>query len=331
MYILPQNLKPAFPRTIRKKPSTIRKRWRPSPGSVRKTIVVRVKKLQEMSEATFRPAPMGDNQLTRTFGTVKRVGFQPWRSRTVKAEQPRMVEEGVLQMPTEKPPVRYLTFLKRAKTESAADKRKSAETMPAPVRSSTEAPPILRTRRKPFDAGKWIDDHFDMIRRPPKRIKSLPVASSPKGPPRWRRFTPARRATIETEDWVVVPRPPNRTLKTIRRQGKYMGNAMVKGWGRVVVVGSSVGQMVVSRVPRRTKVVVVEEVAVRPEAEATVREVMSGAPPAEEIVLVDQSDQRGGSIAESVSEQFHTDDDIIEAESVHAEEEAGVVRTQSDD
>ena len=316
MYSLPKDVKPARSTSIRKSPSLIRKRWRPSPGTVRKTIVVRVKKLQDFTDASFRPPPLGSNpRLSRTFGSVKRVAFEPFgRNKSVTgAEQPTMVETTVLNQVEAKPPVRYITFLKRAKPEPTAAKRKTPETS-TPIDDQSQ-PSKQRVPKEPFKAGKWLDDHFDLIRRPTQqRSKTFPVSfARSKQHPRWRRFTPARRTpTMETEDWVVIPRPPNKTIRIIKRQGRSMGDAVVKGWGRFIVVGSSMGQAVVSKMPRR-KIVVVDKVAVRPEVEDTVRQVMG------ESASLEPEERR--SVDESVSEQFHTDDDIVEAEPVPPEEE----------
>jgi hypothetical protein len=202
---------------------------------------------------------------------------------------------------------RFLTFLKRPKTDPNL---KSPEQPISMAVSPVEPLQQSQPRQKLFNAGKWIDEHFDMLQKAPKRTNTS--VAGPSNPLSSRKFnTPLRTPTIETEDWIIVPRQSNRTFRTITQRSRTMGKAVTRGWDRVVIIGSSVGNIVVSRVPKRKKVEVVDQDIIRPEAQATVREVMAGTAPERD---------EAHSIAESVSEQFHTEDEIMEAEPVRAEE-----------
>jgi len=274
-----------------------------------------------MTNASFRPRPLSSEvTFGKTFGSVKRVAFQSFGRRMTSRrasrtmQEPAMVEETVLSTGDPnppKPPATYKSFLKRAKTEPAILRTRTPDIAP-PLEEE-----IPRVPRKPFNAGKWIDEHFDLLQSPPQRRSQTMPASPTSGPspPRWRRFTPARRTpTIETDEWIVVPRPRNRTIKVIQRQGRYVGNAVVKGWGRVVVVGTSVGQLV-AKVRRRKNVGAENPVEERQDLETTVRQVMTVTANERE------NEENRPSVEESVSEQFVTDDDIMEAETVPAEAE----------
>ena len=86
-----------------------------------------------------------------------------------------------------------------------------------------------------------------------------------------------------------------------------MGTAVVHGWGKVTVVGTSLGVLVTSKMPRRKPVAKEDRVTAESsiEPEETVKRVVT--PPEEGVA---------GSANTSVSEAFHAETDIIEAEPV---------------
>src|SRR5436853_7078182 len=100
MYILPTNVTPSQARaaSLRRKPS--RRRWRPSPGSVRRTVVV-IRKLQGITDASLRVPPSKAGGLDfgkglgQGAGSVRRVVTLPFkRSGSGKRKGKQVVQDG---------------------------------------------------------------------------------------------------------------------------------------------------------------------------------------------------------------------------------------------
>jgi hypothetical protein len=302
---------------------------------------VSLKRLQSLTDASFRPPPMGDTvDFGRTFGTVKRVAFQPFRRGVADGEGETSGVggdeggdvggrgDGV------RPPATYKSFLKKAATEPVVASGTRMQTVWRPSFNK----PQFRTPSfgKPNfnNAGKWIDQRFDFLPKQPTRqttssIPPIPMTelrttpSSPSSPtaaaavvdPIDRANRQKYRIWTKRNDspWSTAPRPPRIPLN-IKRRGTTMSKAVVRGWDRVVIVSSSFSNVVSSKIPRKhTKGTAWAQ---NPAAmETTVRRVTDAGDGVQEVHEV------GGrmSLEDSISEEFHTDEEIVEAETVTGE------------
>jgi hypothetical protein len=352
MYVLPHNMKPSVSRGMSKRPPSIRKRWRPSPGSVRKNVrVVSLKKLQSMTDASFRPPSMGDGNFGRSFGSMKKVAFQPFRKTALPPAEtmPETVEEitdgtivegsGIRETRTEKPkpPATYKSFMKKSHSEPVMATGKTVETVWRPSFNKPSFRKPSFTKPNFNNAGKWIDQRFDFLAKPPVRqttqspttipivpmvespitspvteLPELPVAEVATG------VTPRRRRPLwmkRNGTWFKTSRRPKVPPLHIIRRGTTMSKAVVRGWDKVLIVGTSFTSVVTSKIPRK-RVPITTGIQDVPPVEATVRRVMTEGRGIETV-----HEGRGArmSLEDSISEEFHTDEEIVEAETVTGE------------
>jgi hypothetical protein len=250
----------------------------------------------------------------RSFGTVRRVAFQPFRrgesksGTTVEGDTPR-------------PPATYKSFLKKAHTEPVVAEPVvvSGTKIKTVWRPSFNKPSFSKPSfRKPNfnNAGKWIDQRFDFLPKPPpaaRQSSSIPTipmtdppTSLPTDPPASPAIDPVPRPKYRiwtrnnttTGPWLTAPRPPKIPLK-LKRRGTTMSKAVIRGWDRVVIVSSSFSTAVTSKIPRKQ---VTPTTWVNPEAEMSVRQV-----------------EGRMSLEDSIEEEFHSDEEIVEAETVTGE------------
>jgi hypothetical protein len=284
MYTLPTQMPSSTVPVIRKKRS-IKKRWQPSRRMFRHT------KLPQRASSTGSKSPTIPEKrpiLGKTFPRFRRV-----KSRSFSSANVPMVETGARDDSTDppNPPVTYGAFRARSESEPS--------TSPAPT-------------RKTFDVAisEWIDEHFDFLPRP------TDISNNSRMPPTkqfqvvWLSQPSTRRALFVRGTNHGHSRPPKTSVtKRKVRRGDSGYKAFIRGWGRVTVFGSSLGNVLTFKT-RRQKTSD-DDWRPAPQTESTVRRVESRRRYA----------QRAASL-DTVSETFHAEDDIVEAEPLHAEPKA---------
>ena len=247
-----------------------------------------IKKLEAMAEASVHPPPLEKPpNFTKTFNSVKEVAFRrPLRQRDrpvgVGANQatvrrPTNPTTGSIENP--KPPATYKSFVKRPRCNPS------------------------RPRNK-VKIGEWIDENLVFLPRPqqlpPRRSTPRPGTISEISPEQ-----PSPTAAITGRN--AVPGESKITMR-LRKGGKFIGKAVIRGWTKAYAFGSSISYVVVTKVSQRRSAPFENSQEDSHETrEETVRKVMTGEP----IVVAE-----GTQLADDASEISHGEDEILEAESV---------------
>jgi len=112
----------------------------------------------------------------------------------------------------------------------------------------------------------------------------------------------------QEEDWVIVKRPAKLAVKDVIRRSESVGTAVKKGLSKVAVAGSSV----LSKTPTKGVGTTTEQ-----GEQASSPTVENVASTVNEVALVEDGRSSRSRSYESLSEDFHTDTEIVEAEPVH--------------
>ena len=283
MYVLPSNMKPSRPRSTRN--PSVKKRWRPSPGTVRRTVVV-IKKLEAMAEASIRP-PVSEHRpdFASSFNSIRRVAYRPFAKRNIPQDTgvsgaPIKASGNTEEPQPPQPPATYKSFLKR------------------PGRDSNRP-------RKRIKIGEWIDQNLVFFPNLQQRgMLPKPAQGTVSEVSRG-------RPVVNTTDdgWITAPQT-QKISKRLRKSGKSIRGAVVKGWGKAYVFGSSVGSVVTSKVSWQRAVAIDHNLQTQQTMQETVRTVTM-----EEHIPV----AGDGPEADDASEISHRADEILEAEPVQVE------------
>lgn len=300
-----------------------------------------------VDDDTITPAP----QISEPEPPKPPATYAQYLSRA-STEQLRSASSNKRKFPTI--PNQYKQFLKRTKTEASLSmetprKRKMTVTMPQykALLKRMKTEPSNRsvgdtdgTRGRGFNAGQWIDEHFDFFPPPKRRVSRKPVpgttqpvsmidtpqatdpeittaleipapeTSSSRPVPRYRTFITRK------ETWLTVPRTvPTIKLPNLRVKHRTtkVSKSLIRGWDRIIISTSTL-------IPKRTPA---QDDGVKRFSRGT-KDVRVGSgvravTPAEERMSLGSGEGdgagEGGSVG-SRSETFHTDGEIIEAEEV---------------
>ena len=225
MYELPIDMPPSLPRAVRRRPTSIKKRWRPSPGSVRQRGVMSPNKPRGTKEGHYQQSP--------TSTTVKRVEFRPFARRKKGSSSTSSLLHNSLRRP--RPPVSYKSFLKRYNPQPQSQRVQSPPAQqPQPHQ---QAAPNENPGKK-FQLGEWIDAHFEVLPRnnQPRRARTFPILPSEQ-----RAFS---------QDRVELPGEPvpNSNPKT---DGSAFRRFAGQGWRKAVIVSTSFGSIFTRKPPLR--------------------------------------------------------------------------------
>jgi hypothetical protein len=250
------------------------------------------------------------------------------------------------------PAIQYKQFLKRTKTEPSATEtpRKRKTTLPMtqykallkrmktePIKKSDVGVRETGKGMRGFNAGQWIDEHFDFFpAAPPRRgqISRKPVpgttinqpvamVETPQTPPVEPEATITQAATAsrgipryktflitKKEAWITAPRSAPKLPLNFKHRTKKVSKSLQRGWDRVIISTSSIIPKtgIASETPGASKSGVTQrDIGVGVEGVRAVT-------PAEERMSLGSDGSLG-----SRSETFHTEGEIIEAEEVVVE------------